>query len=508
MCLSHCWGQERPLMTTTKNISSHLEEIPWSTIPATFKDAILFGRKLDIRYIWIDSLCIIQDSSTDWEIESSKMADIYRNSHITIAATAAKDSRGGLDTCHTRESSVKLRGRTASDKPYDICCQYAMAPMTSAGKDTPGRPIQHPISSIMTLEDYGGAIPVFPLLTRGWVFQERLLSPRFLQCGRDELLWDCRESMHCECGQRPPDLPYNQVSIGMSDNDLLAHKWRKIVEFYCSLNLTYDTDKLPALSGLARQMSEMKSEAAYLAGIWSDSLDLDLLWVPCGPDCSEGKEYLGPSWSWSSSGRRIIYPSVWRSQEHDPSVKVLEVYFEFINAFCTAGTADPNGRVTDGRLVMSVPLFPLIVGSASDNDESYVMRYKNTPFFQRDGSQVHMDKRPSNWRQLFDDFRRRVFLDNIAKRGQLKNKIFSCRLARLEILEDSTYYLVFDARDTIQIEFSLLLEQIDEDKNVFRRIGLLADGRVVEGHKGDAQSWMNEPSCFEKDNERTQITII
>lgn len=307
ICLSHCWGQERPLVTTTKNLSSFAEQIPWSAIPATFQDAILFARRLGIQYIWIDSLCIIQDSLADWAIESSRMADIYRNSYVTIAATSSKGSTGGLYLKHARQPGVTLRGETSLDKPYSIRCQYAMAPHNPVEEETPKNAIQHPISIVQALEDSGEVVPVFPLLTRGWVFQERLLSPRFLQFGRDELLWDCRESMLCECGQRYPDLPYNQVNPGTND-DLLAHKWRKTVEFYSTLNLTFPTDKLPALSGLAKRMSEHRPREIYLAGLWSNSLNLDLLWMPHGPERAQ-EEYLGPSWSWSCSGRRFIYPS-------------------------------------------------------------------------------------------------------------------------------------------------------------------------------------------------------
>ncbi|KAL7623679.1 hypothetical protein AAE478_005231 [Parahypoxylon ruwenzoriense] len=496
-------------MTTTKNLSAYLECIPWSDVPATFRDAILLARRLEIQYIWIDSLCIIQDSQLDWERESSKMADIYRNSYLTIAASASRDSTGGLDPGHARQPAVSLNGKTLSNKAYSIRCQYAMANQTSAGRETPKAAIQHPISSTKALEDYGEAMPVFPLLTRGWVFQERLLSPRFLQFGRDELLWDCRETMLCECGQRPPDLPYNQVSIGSGIDHLLAHKWRKIIEFYCSLNLTYVTDKLPALSGLARHMGERRPGATYLAGLWSDSLDLDLLWVPYGPERSQGKEYLGPSWSWSCSYRRIIYPGVWRSHEEQPSVKVMETYFTVLEASCTVGTEDPNGRVAGGRLKMKVPLFPLTVDQPPDGDGTITIRYKSIPFSQADGIGFGTKTRPSNWRNPFEQYRRRVFFDNTAAYGAIGNKkIYGCRVTRLEILENSNYFLVLEAREVIHIEFSLLLEKIDEGDNVFRRIGLLADGRVIDGHLGDAESWLKEPSCFDVEVDRAVVTII
>ncbi|KAI1439858.1 HET-domain-containing protein [Annulohypoxylon stygium] len=507
VCLSHCWGQTRPLMTTSKTIASFSEDIPWSTIPATFQDAILFTRKLGIQYIWIDSLCIIQDNAMDWAIESSRMADIYKNSYVTIAATASESSTDGLGLRHTKQEGITLNGRKTSDIPYSVQCHYAMAPDTIRGKETPKAAIEHPISNVNLLSDYGEVMPVFPLLMRGWVFQERLLSPRFLQSGRDELLWDCRESMLCECGQRKrrPDLPYNQVSLG-TDNDLLPHKWRKIIEFYCSLSLTFSTDNLPALSGLAKHMGEHRPEATYLAGLWSDSLEIDLLWIPYGPDRMQVDEYLAPSWSWASSGRQIIYPGLWRSHEKQPSVKAIESYFKVLSASCVVSTVDTHGKVSDGFLKLSAPLFPLTLDPTIENSETCVLQHKKKSFFLDDGT--HSKRRPGNWRYPFDEHPKRVFLDSIDTCGRLKDKkLYSCRLSRIEILEDSTYVLVLEAREVIQIEFSLLLEQLDDCHNTFRRIGLLADGRVIDGHKGDAESWVKEPSCFEGETNRTEVTI-
>lgn len=70
--------------------------IPWELLPTTFRDAIQVTKGLGIRYLWIDSLCIIQDDDVDWKEESSKMASIYQNSFLTICATAAPDDEAGL----------------------------------------------------------------------------------------------------------------------------------------------------------------------------------------------------------------------------------------------------------------------------------------------------------------------------------------------------------------------------------------------------------------------------
>ncbi|KAN0091808.1 Heterokaryon incompatibility protein (HET) domain containing protein [Hyaloscypha variabilis] len=95
-CLSHCWGLEQIITTTRANLQVHKREIPLNLLPQTFRDAVLLTRRLGIAYIWIDSLCIVQDDNNNWKVESGKMERIYRNAHLTIAATRSSSGAGGL----------------------------------------------------------------------------------------------------------------------------------------------------------------------------------------------------------------------------------------------------------------------------------------------------------------------------------------------------------------------------------------------------------------------------
>ena len=95
MTLSYCWGHQIPITTTKANIGQRKQEIKWRDLPKTFKDAVKITRALEVRYLWIDSLCIIQDNNGDWETESSKMAAIYSGSYLTISAVSSRDSNGG-----------------------------------------------------------------------------------------------------------------------------------------------------------------------------------------------------------------------------------------------------------------------------------------------------------------------------------------------------------------------------------------------------------------------------
>jgi hypothetical protein len=94
--LSHCWGGEITHVLTTETLEDFQNEIKITELPANFADAILIAGNLGLKYIWIDSLCILQDSREDWEIESGKMGSIYRNSTVTIAALTSPGSKHGI----------------------------------------------------------------------------------------------------------------------------------------------------------------------------------------------------------------------------------------------------------------------------------------------------------------------------------------------------------------------------------------------------------------------------
>lgn len=178
-CLSHCWGQNRSFCTKKVTLPSYLCKILWDSLPKTFQDTIYFTRKLGLRYLWIDSLCIIQDDLEDWRKESAKMASVYRNSYIMIAATKSADDSTG---CFSDESSFGKDNQITMTWPEGENYQFYIR-----------EKIYH-FGSISSQ-----SISLFPLLTRGWVYQERLLASRVLHFGLKELLWDCNKMSTCEC---------------------------------------------------------------------------------------------------------------------------------------------------------------------------------------------------------------------------------------------------------------------------------------------------------------------
>jgi hypothetical protein len=96
IALSHCWGEIQPITTTTSSINTHVESVPFDTLPKMFQDAVHITRRLNIKYLWIDSLCIVQDSEEDWAREAAQMGDIYRHAFLTIFALDSKNCHEGI----------------------------------------------------------------------------------------------------------------------------------------------------------------------------------------------------------------------------------------------------------------------------------------------------------------------------------------------------------------------------------------------------------------------------
>lgn len=289
LCLSHCWGQtQQQLMTTTQNISDHMNGIQWGSIPRTFRDAIEVTRTLGIQYLWIDSLCIIQNDGDDWATQSRVMATIYGNAFLTIAATTAKKSSEGLFA----EPNSRL-------------------PRTHELSSPPGtRVFAHRDNSHNFLKEMQGepSPDLYPLHTRGWTLQEHLLSPRILHFGPDEIHWECNETLSCCCDN--PDtnggmkLFFAEGFGGLLTKNYVGRDleacWHAVVTLYTSRQLTVESDKFAAISGLAQKWRPMSSPG-YVAGMWKNDLLYSLTWYSSNPKhCRRTDKYRAPSWSWVS----------------------------------------------------------------------------------------------------------------------------------------------------------------------------------------------------------------
>ncbi|KAK2751520.1 heterokaryon incompatibility protein [Colletotrichum kahawae] len=170
--LSYCWGSGAPgLITTTKNYHSHLEGIEIQSLPKTIRDAIRAARKLDLRYLWVDRLCIIQDSAEDWAHEAALMCEVYSGATLTLSADGSNSATQGL--FQTDQALSKLDYRTYIDPDGNVTPMVLIKPQA------------HPTVSGCSL---GLSQPID---SRGWTMQERLMSRRVLHFTSDELAWEC-----------------------------------------------------------------------------------------------------------------------------------------------------------------------------------------------------------------------------------------------------------------------------------------------------------------------------
>ncbi|KAH8648307.1 heterokaryon incompatibility protein-domain-containing protein, partial [Tricladium varicosporioides] len=258
--LSHCWGSSQPLRTTKATLHEGESGIAWHLLPQTFQDAMIVTRRLSIRYLWIDSLCIIQDDELDWQRESTRMAFIYGNAYLVISAThAAQGSTGCF--------SERL--------PQMLCYIHK----TSNNDEIPiyVEPASEIHSSFESLSIHSKLSPQLPLLSRSWCFQERLLATRVLHFAGDDLIWECRSKTLCECTGLDPQKSMKSIQGSFVDERHSYALWHKLLKVYMSRQKTYPSDRLPAISGIAQQMQHA-GLGDYVFGIWKENLFEDLLW--------------------------------------------------------------------------------------------------------------------------------------------------------------------------------------------------------------------------------------
>ncbi|KAM3083104.1 hypothetical protein ACMFMG_003770 [Clarireedia jacksonii] len=254
MTLSHCWGEGKHLLLTTQNTLSLQSEIP--ELPRTFAESVSVCRNLGIRYLWIDSLCIVQDDPEDWAREAALMQYVYTHAWCNISATASQHSNEGL----FRER----KGYTISQLAINL---------KGVG------------SVIIIEEDPVAQIEGSPL---------------------QRIFWECCHASACETFHK--GFPRKgrdsgmRNTLGVGSSRISVGDWSSIVQNYTRRSITYNSDRLPALSGLVKSLSPVL-RGSYLAGLWSnENLIYDLAWanVASKSDLRPRPKYRAPSWSWAS----------------------------------------------------------------------------------------------------------------------------------------------------------------------------------------------------------------
>ncbi|KAM7219628.1 Heterokaryon incompatibility protein (HET) domain containing protein [Rhypophila decipiens] len=301
--LSYCWGQAEFIRTLNSNLVGHTTGIPSSELPTVFSEAISLCHRFEIRYIWIDSLCILQDDEKDWEAGSARMAGYYSNAAFTIAATSSEDP---------------------------------LESFLGANKD----------------QKYG--------IHRAWTWQESALSSRTIHFCRSQIWWECKTHFvpenrtEFEFGY----FGYFDEKFGQAKALALAEgspfwAWTKILHQYNERSLSRETDRLPAISGAAASIHALVG-GEYYAGMWEKHLIPGLCWFISRPGfygsapnlaTEEREPFIAPTWSWASVHGSIDH--LFNPSETDfvPLIKV-----ESITTDVPRRHLNPFGQVTGGRL--------------------------------------------------------------------------------------------------------------------------------------------------------------
>lgn len=323
--LSHCWGRApQPLVLTSENITSLLDGIQIDVLPRTFQDAISVCRKLAISLLWIDSLCIIQkgnEHATDWQLHVVEMSSIYSKCILCIAADGAPDGSGGL---FVNRDGKSYRPVAVDARAWDGSLENKPSPSTSSDHEI-DKAIENGLL-VLNVSHINEDLRRCPLSTRAWVYQERFLAPRVLHFGLHQIYYECLSGdIASECfpgGGKIVHLPSLSETLGpFTFNPSISpeEQWGEIVGSYSERLLTHNSDKLPALAGLARQFAERNNLTEYLAGFFNFHTLTPLLWkvTETGQGTQDNESelqpidtYVAPSWSWAAVTVPIEFPDI------------------------------------------------------------------------------------------------------------------------------------------------------------------------------------------------------
>ena len=377
LTLSHCWGatpSDASWKTTLGKVKRFSTRIPPEDLPRTFQEAVTITRNLGQRYIWIDSLCIIQDSTEDWEIESAKMAEVYSKSLCTLVAASAHSNGGCI--CPRDPNEVTTATLMLSSQFGSLLRKVTIFPRL---------PLLNEL------------IEQAPVSQRAWCLQEQELSTRSVQFTTHQFLWRCKTAHTSEgairgamegldgkinfadfkpCyeyakqelfgGSNAREARVNPASTANEKKQDLSYAyfryWYQTMESFANRNITIETDRLPAISGLARRQERYQDDQ-FLAGIWANDILPGLLWRQRtlfgeGGRLKRPKSFIAPSWSWICLSAPVCFeasPFSWKVST--PAIRdriwLNPLNPTFVDAEIEPAGKDHYGQVRSGRITLS-----------------------------------------------------------------------------------------------------------------------------------------------------------
>lgn len=331
--LSYVWGPSQNNVTTAQNYAAYLKGIDIASLAKTIQDAIWVTRKLSVQYLWVDSLCIIQDSDSDKLHEIGRMDSIYGFAYVTIVA------------CNTSTCDESFLASTSGDPDNEL--NISELPFGSKGRV---QLLAVESDSSPCFESKGRVID-----KRAWTFQEQFMSQRMLLFTRYQLLWVCSKTNGQDGGwivKESQDISRRKIRTPDQAD------WMKICAEYSGRALSDPLDKLPALSSIASYFS-LLNEDRYAAGLWQSQLNEQLCWYTSSSMASRRPEqWRAPSWSWASVEGVIEFEYI---QKNPPIIR-LPAVFSIVDCHTHLLSPEtPFGQVTSGFLkVRGRLLFPTV----------------------------------------------------------------------------------------------------------------------------------------------------
>lgn len=333
--LSHRWGNSDFVKLTAERLPEFERGLPITQLRKTFQDALVVCQRMNISYIWIDSLCIIQsgDNGTDWRQESVTMADVFSNSFCNISADWGDETHG-----------LFFERSPPFETPYSLRMQLNLPEPRQGILPDPDilTPPSDGVPRLFNIVRRDGWCEDFleaPLNRRGWVLQERYLSPRVLHFSPKQISWECDHNLTWEriplnfrdsprSNSYVNDLDHHEsirswTSRLKLDETEKAYLWSKFVARYSACRFTYQSDKLVAIAGVAKRFCPSVEDQS-VAGLWKKSLPEDLLWESHQEKNQSrypATHYYTPTFSWTAvdgpvsfrSGPRLSGPKTVKS---------------------------------------------------------------------------------------------------------------------------------------------------------------------------------------------------
>ncbi|KAK7424616.1 hypothetical protein QQZ08_008499 [Neonectria magnoliae] len=290
--LSHRWGGDFTLKTTRNTFPERLKGFYLTDMPRTFQDAVLIAEALQIKHLWIDSLCIIQGDRNDWLEQLAKMGSIYMNSAFTIATHSTGQCNEGFVWRSQVHSSLRIAPKQGGPS-------FVMSIPEPDDETLCQRILSSEISN------------------RAWILQELTPSPR--------ILYFIEDRVFLECEHRKPEVGSSVVETTagifrhVGDSPDMHTMWLRLVSRYTEYEMTKTGDKLAALTGVLevwRKMMAKPEDSFYHCGVFQADIERSLLWYRAKPSSVVALDELethlerAPSWSWASVDGRLRFVSL------------------------------------------------------------------------------------------------------------------------------------------------------------------------------------------------------